>query len=277
MKYLVMECKKSYAVLLDEKGRFVRAANLHYEIGQTVENPSLIRTKSSDQRRPFYYWFGGISVAAALLIIVFSFLFRIPPPVHYATVYMKINPEIRLEIAEDDKVIQIIPQNESGKSLLTGYNGKGKDKVTAVNELIDLADVKGFLPEGGGVYIAVEAPDQETFRRYGFDFRSGVEEQRQDGKKITLSIVDYSETGSIRPDVTVPTVTPTPTPTPSPIPDQPAPDEIITDVSVYQYEGDPYDDDDWNDDDWDNDDDDWNDDDWDDDDDNDDDDNDDDD
>ena len=43
MKYLVMECHTGYAVLLDEEGRFCRAANPGYEVGQTVEDPVLMR------------------------------------------------------------------------------------------------------------------------------------------------------------------------------------------------------------------------------------------
>ena len=31
MSYLVMECRRSYAVLLDQEGRFVKAANLRYD------------------------------------------------------------------------------------------------------------------------------------------------------------------------------------------------------------------------------------------------------
>ena len=42
MSYLVMECRRSYAVLLDQEGRFVKAANLRYEVGQTVFDPVLL-------------------------------------------------------------------------------------------------------------------------------------------------------------------------------------------------------------------------------------------
>ena len=38
MKYLVMECHLSYAVVLDEEGRFLRVANRHYKVGQMVTN-----------------------------------------------------------------------------------------------------------------------------------------------------------------------------------------------------------------------------------------------
>ena len=37
MKYLVMETHPAYAVVLDNEGRFLKAANLHYQVGDTVE------------------------------------------------------------------------------------------------------------------------------------------------------------------------------------------------------------------------------------------------
>ena len=38
MKYLVMEIHPAYAVVLDESGRFLKAANFHYQVGETVED-----------------------------------------------------------------------------------------------------------------------------------------------------------------------------------------------------------------------------------------------
>lgn len=50
MSYLVMECHPGYAVLLDEEGRFLKAANLRYEIGQTVYDPVLMKDTPEKQR-----------------------------------------------------------------------------------------------------------------------------------------------------------------------------------------------------------------------------------
>ena len=50
MNYLVMECHPGYAVLLDEEGRFLKAANLRYEIGQTVYDPVLMKETPERQR-----------------------------------------------------------------------------------------------------------------------------------------------------------------------------------------------------------------------------------
>ena len=43
MSYVVMECHPGYVVLLDEEGRFLKAANLRYEVGQTVYDPVLMK------------------------------------------------------------------------------------------------------------------------------------------------------------------------------------------------------------------------------------------
>ena len=37
MEYLVMECGLSYAVVLDQEGRFIKVPNLGYEVGQTLD------------------------------------------------------------------------------------------------------------------------------------------------------------------------------------------------------------------------------------------------
>ena len=50
MSYLVMECHPGYAVLLDEEGRFLKAANLRYETGQTVYDPVLMKETPERQR-----------------------------------------------------------------------------------------------------------------------------------------------------------------------------------------------------------------------------------
>ena len=36
MTYLVMECHPGYAVVLDQTGRFLKVANLNYQVGETV-------------------------------------------------------------------------------------------------------------------------------------------------------------------------------------------------------------------------------------------------
>lgn len=50
MSYLVMECHPGYVILLDEEGRFLKAANFQYEVGQTVYE--LVVMKEPPEKQP---------------------------------------------------------------------------------------------------------------------------------------------------------------------------------------------------------------------------------
>ena len=89
MKYLVMEARPSYAILLDEEGRFVRAANLHYEPGQTVEHIVPMRTRAP-KSKGVLIWLPGV-LAAACLVLMAAVLMR-APITPYASVHLTINP-----------------------------------------------------------------------------------------------------------------------------------------------------------------------------------------
>ena len=69
MKYIVMECHMSYAVLLDEEGRFRKAANLHYETGETVTNPVLMQEDERKSLSPARMARRGAAAAGACLLL----------------------------------------------------------------------------------------------------------------------------------------------------------------------------------------------------------------
>ena len=48
MNYLVMEVHPAYAVVLDEEGRFLKTANLHYQVGDTVQAGDVICTLDTE-------------------------------------------------------------------------------------------------------------------------------------------------------------------------------------------------------------------------------------
>ena len=70
MKYLVMETHPAYAVVLDEEGHFLKAANLRYRVGDTVQEIVELRTP---QRKPASLWkpLSGLAGLAACLCLVF--------------------------------------------------------------------------------------------------------------------------------------------------------------------------------------------------------------
>ena len=72
MSYLVMECHPGYAVLLDEEGRFLKAANLRYETGQTVYDPVLMKETPERQRHTIRWISSGIAAIAACFLLFFG-------------------------------------------------------------------------------------------------------------------------------------------------------------------------------------------------------------
>ena len=63
MKYVVMECHPAYSILMDETSSFAYAANLHYEVGQIIENPILMEENQKIKK-------SGISVSVRKVITI---------------------------------------------------------------------------------------------------------------------------------------------------------------------------------------------------------------
>ena len=120
MRYLIMECALSYAVALDEEGRFLRVPNLGYEVGQVVEDVVLFgegevlefEARSARRTRGRV---GLIAAAACLVVAVVAggVLWRLP----IGTVYMRINPEVSMEVNRLDRVVSLEGENNDGASL----------------------------------------------------------------------------------------------------------------------------------------------------------------
>ena len=67
MKYLVMESRPSYAVVLDEEGRFLKVANLGYQVGQRVDTVIGFQEETSSPARK---WVPLVSLAACLCLML---------------------------------------------------------------------------------------------------------------------------------------------------------------------------------------------------------------
>lgn len=247
MNYLVMECHTSYAVLLDEEGRFVKSANLNYEIGQTVRNPVLMRDKPLEKikvKRKFPTKIVSTVLAIAAIFALFlggnyyqnNFL-------PYSSIFMAINPEVEMVLNRNGQVLEVSGVNEDGVALLEGYEPPSEDKVEVANDLVDRAIEMGFLAEGGRVSIAIETPDQVLFEQYGVELRNEL-----DGRiSITIEITDLEnrrpagETETPPEDqepspvpesepepAPAPEPEPEPAPAPAPAPEAPAPPQMIS-------------------------------------------------
>ena len=189
MRYLVMECHPGYAVLLDEEGRFLKAANLQYQIGQTVYDPVLMK-ETPEKRRVMPWISGGIAAIAACFLLFFGVNYYQNYLQPYSSIYLAINPEVQMDLNRQGTVVELTGTNEDGDALLEGYNGKGKDKVTVADELIDRAIEMGFLSEGGQVSFSIDSPDEALFQEYGMELRTGVTEHLAGQIAVNLEIVN---------------------------------------------------------------------------------------
>ena len=191
MKYLVMECHPGYAVLLDEDGRFLKAANLQYEIGQTVYDPVLMKETPEKQRHTVRWISSGIAAIAACILLFFGIGYYQNYIQLYSSIYLTINPQVQMDLNRQGTVVELTGTNEDGKKLLEGYDGKGKDKVTVADELIDRAIEMGFLAEGGQVSFSIDSPDDVLFQEYGTELRTEVMEHLDGRIAVTLEIVNH--------------------------------------------------------------------------------------
>ena len=193
MSYLVMECHPGYAVLLDEEGRFLKAANLRYEIGQTVYDPVLMKETPERQRHTAWWISSGIAAIAACFLLFFGIGYYQNYIQPYSSIYLTINPEVQMDLNRQGTVVGLMGTNEDGETLLEGYDGKGKDKVTVADELIDRAIEMGFLSEGGRVSFSIDSPDEALFQEYGTELRTKVTEHLDGRITITIEITNHQD------------------------------------------------------------------------------------
>lgn len=156
MKYLVMECHPGYAVVLGGDGRFLKVANLHYEVGQTVTDVTevtLPQRQPVSARRPGWVTQLG-AMAACLVLVAAAALGYMQMP--YASVYMTINPQVRIDVNRADRVLDVEGMNPDGAYLLHGYDPDRKALDTVMDELVDRAIDTGYLHEGGRITLELD-------------------------------------------------------------------------------------------------------------------------
>lgn len=161
MKYMVMECHLSYAIVLAEDGRFLKVANLHYQVGEIVYDVVEMNMPTPKHHMPHIpKWGYALSALACCLVLALtSFLWPTSSP--YASVYLSINPEVRIDVDSQDQVVDLEGVNEDGIALLENYTYQDKNLDLVMDELVDRAIEMGYLTEGGTVSLVLDADDNQ--------------------------------------------------------------------------------------------------------------------
>lgn len=190
MKYMVMECHLSYAVVLDEDGRFLKAANLHYEVGQTVTDIVEMRQPGPQKKsKKVTGWVYSLAAMAACLILVVASVFQ-TGQMTYGSVYLTINPAVRIDVNRSDVVVNLEGTNEDGRTLIKDYLYKRKDLELVMDELADRAIDMGYLHEGGQITLTLDADDDEWIASRRSTLPARLDKHLTEKLSVTITVTD---------------------------------------------------------------------------------------
>ena len=195
-KYIVMECHLSYAVVLSRDGRFLKVANRHYEVGQAVTNviemqipQSVPKEKTVVKERERRRWVYAAVAVAAVFLLVFSFALQTGLST-FASIYLSINPEVRIDVNRYDKVIALEGINTEGKKLVEEYHYNNKELNPVIDELVDRAIEMGYLHEGGRITLVLDSGSDEWIATRGVTLGSTLTEHVKEKLSVTIEISD---------------------------------------------------------------------------------------
>lgn len=197
MKYMVMECHLTYAVVLSEDGRFLKAANLHYEPGQVVTDLVEMEIPESrrDEKRKGRRWIYTLAAAAACLMLAATSMFQAGNRT-YGSVYMTINPEVRIDVNRKDLVVDLEGINQDGLELIDGYSYRKKELDVVVDELVDRAIDQGYLHEGGRISLALEGEDGQWVMDQSDSLSTHLNEHLTGKMSVTIEVTDRNHESS---------------------------------------------------------------------------------
>ena len=204
-----MEVHPAYAVVLDEEGRFLKAANLRYQVGDTVRD--IVELQRPKKKRPALWKpLSGVVGLAACLCLVFFGYYQ-PNFVPYGALRIQINPDVELTLSRTDRVLALEGLNADGRVLIEGYDYGGKDREDVTEELVERAIDMGYLSGGETVSITVTSADADWQAREEQAAREDLEERY--GETIVIQIGPASEEEPVT-EVVIPVTPPTPEPPP---------------------------------------------------------------
>lgn len=178
-----MECHEGYAVLMDEESRFVNAANLHYEVGQTVTEPLLLGTEDkprSGGRRIIMRAVKVAATAACLAVVTvagFSF-FGKEKPAPRSVVFVSAAAEIEMELDDKGSVVRLKSDSDRGNEIIDKYiesHGNVSDKANVAGDLLETQLENGYISAGDTVDVLIP-DDTNNYSKYKSELESGISE-----------------------------------------------------------------------------------------------------
>lgn len=191
MKYIVMECHAAYSVLMDEESRFVRAANMHYQTGQVVENPILM--DCDREKKPItvsHSFVKKVSAIAACLFLVLgigTYYYR-TNLMTYSTILISSEAEISLELNSKGRVIAIKGVNQLGKDFLLRYDFEEGDRYDVERKLVESLVSCGYLKTGDTVEFFIDSPKDDIYDDYSRELCSIIQKAPPENVKLNVQV-----------------------------------------------------------------------------------------
>lgn len=192
MKYLVMECHEDYAVLLDEKAGFVKAKNMGFTVGETIENPELLKAETS-RRNIIMKAAYGLAAAAACVAVAFGINYYNEYMTPYSNIRLSINPDVEMTLNHHGQVLSLEGLNEDGKELIEGYNPNKQDKLAVADDLIERAIDMGYLDDDAIIIFDIDTPDKDLLTQYGIELRLEAEIYTHEFSNVNIIIIDRKQ------------------------------------------------------------------------------------
>ena len=161
MKYMVVECHLSYAVVLGEDGCFRKVANMRYEPGQMVTEifeMEMPENTGAGKKKPRWAYYSA--AAAACLMIAATAMFQAGNRI-FGSIYMTINPNIRIDVNKKDLVVGLEGLNQDGQELISHYEYRSKKLADVTGELADLSIEEGYLTKDGAIWLDVRSSHEK--------------------------------------------------------------------------------------------------------------------
>lgn len=184
MTYLVMECHPSYAIVLDNEGRMIKAANLGYQEGQVVGE--IIARQAP--KAPILFRLAPLAAAACLCLAVLGGGAYGAYGMPYGTVEVRINPDVKMSVSYMDRVVGLEGVNEDGKKLIDQVSYKGRDSEYMTGILVERAMEMGYLTEGGTVYVAASGGSERWKAKRADAIRTGLDTLLKDGMPVEVHV-----------------------------------------------------------------------------------------
>ncbi|MDR1796179.1 MAG: anti-sigma factor domain-containing protein [Clostridiales Family XIII bacterium] len=163
MKALILELEKRHALVLTEQGFFLRVhRDPEHTIGAEIECEAALSAGGAGARAYGRAMRQALATAACIALILGSYIFCNTWETADYTVYMDINPGIRVEVNSLGRMIAVDPVNQDAVGFLEEVDMKG-DLVTGLKTAAQEASERGLVQKGG-IGVAVVADDTEKMR-----------------------------------------------------------------------------------------------------------------